>query len=277
MAKGTVPTPWEKEWAQLSRRRRAYRVRNARRPPSRLNRFLSDKVPDKLQDTLDGAFVKAFGLIFEKGSPILEKTFNRQSALQQHQINQFAADVKGDRRSLRAFSRRAEAAGAVNLALSGVEGMALGVLGIGLPDIPLFAGMLLRSLYETSAHYGYPHDTPEERYYQLKLIEGALSYGPELEACTAALDQFAVRPALPQGYDQGAQIARTARALSQELLCLKFLQGIPLVGLVGGAYDAIYLGRVQRYAQLNYQYRLLLDRRRRESQTAGASRPGGRR
>lgn len=56
-------------------------------------------------------------------------------------------------------------------------GIGLGVLGIGLPDIPLFTGMVLKSIYETAISYGFPYDTEEEQCYILKLISTALSRG----------------------------------------------------------------------------------------------------
>lgn len=39
-----------------------------------LNQKLAEKVPEKLQSTLDAAFAKAFTLVFENGTGIIEKT-----------------------------------------------------------------------------------------------------------------------------------------------------------------------------------------------------------
>ena len=41
---------------------------------------------------------------------------------------------------------------------------------------------------------------------------------------------------------------------------MKFLQGIPVVGAVGGAYDAVYLKRVAEYAELKYRRRFYQDK-----------------
>ena len=38
---------------------------------------------------------------------------------------------------------------------------------------------------------------------------------------------------------------------------MKFLQGIPVVGALGGAYDAVYMRRVSKYAELKYRKRFL--------------------
>lgn len=107
-------TPWEKEFARLERRRRAYQARHARPPESRLDRALEDKVPPKLREALNSAFVKAFDLVFQRGTGLLERTFDAEAARQQFEIDQFAAQLKGDRSSLRVFSRRAGRTGALN-------------------------------------------------------------------------------------------------------------------------------------------------------------------
>ena len=51
------------------------------------------------------------------------------------------------------------------------------------------------------------------------------------------------------------QIDQTAGCLSKELLYMKFLQGIPVIGAVGGAYDAVYTKRVVKYAEMKYRRR----------------------
>ena len=36
---------------------------------------------------------------------------------------------------------------------------------------------------------------------------------------------------------------------------MKFLQGLPIVGALGGAYDAVYMKRINDYARLKYRRR----------------------
>ena len=45
---------------------------------TKLNKFLAEKVPSGLQATLDGAFAKAFWLIFQKGMGAIEKTYSKE-------------------------------------------------------------------------------------------------------------------------------------------------------------------------------------------------------
>lgn len=263
MANRKKPTAWEKEWAALQKREQNYLSQQAEYKPPKLNQLLEGKVPPKLQDTLNRAFVKAFALMFEKGTSVLERTIPISEISKQYQENQFSADLRRDRRSLRAFSRRSGKAAAVNLTLSGVEGVVLGALGVGIPDIPVFTGVMLRSLYEMAGHFGFSYRSAQEQYFQLLLIQGAFSYGDELLACDQALNRFIDSPSLPDGFDLTAQITKTAQTLSQQLLYMKFLQGIPIVGVAGGTYDAVCLHRIQRFATLKYQRRLLLQQKAR--------------
>ena len=126
-------TPWEKEFARLERRRRAYQARHARPPESRLDRALEDKVPPKLRGALNSAFVRAFDLVFQRGTGLLERTFDAEAARQQFEIDQFAAQLKGDRSSLRVFSRRAGRTGALNLAFPGPRALSWGCWGSACP------------------------------------------------------------------------------------------------------------------------------------------------
>ena len=258
MGRAQKKTPWEKEWELLVKKEQKYLEQRDRKKESALNRFLEEKIPETLQGRLDAAFSKAFGLIFDKGLGIIEKTYRKEELKKAYQVDIYAASVREDRRSLRRFSRKAGTSGQKNLLLSGVEGIGLGVLGIGLPDIPLFTGMVLKSIYELALHYGFSYETEEDRYFILLLIRGALSYGKQLSEIQEETDRFLSLETLPDGYDREREIRKTAQALSGELLYMKFLQGIPLVGAAGGIYDAVYLKRILAYGRLKYLKRFLL-------------------
>lgn len=79
-----------------------------REKESILNQKLEEKIPPKLQKTLDTAFAKAFALIFEKGTGVIEKTYQRTKLEQDYQVRQYMADVKQNSKSLRSFSKRQE-------------------------------------------------------------------------------------------------------------------------------------------------------------------------
>ena len=45
--------------------------------------------------------------------------------------------------------------------------------------------------------------------------------------------------------------------VSLRLLYMKFLQGIPIVGVAGGLADSVYLKKITDYADLKYRRRFL--------------------
>ena len=144
-------TPLQKEWEKLEVQEQRFLQKRSEKRESILNQKLEEKIPPKLQKTLDTAFAKAFALIFEKGTGVIEKTYQRTKLEQDYQVRQYMADVKQNSKSLRSFSKKARDTGTKNLLLSGVSGIGMGVLGIGLPDIPVFTGMILKNIYETGS------------------------------------------------------------------------------------------------------------------------------
>lgn len=184
-------SPWKKEWNRLVKQENAYLKQGTAKKDSALNRLLAEKVPPKLQETLNAAFAKVFRLVFDKGTDLIEKTYKREDAERQFKIRNYAVGLKEDRKGLRQFSRQANRTGQKNLLLSGIEGVGLG---------------------------------------------------------NQRINDFIEHGRLPAAYRQESRIEETAAILSNELLYMKFLQGIPLLGAVGGMYDAIYLQKVQNYA-----------------------------
>lgn len=179
-----------------------------------------------------------------------------------YQVRRFAADLREDRRSLRAFSKAADRAGQGSVVQAGVQGVGLGLLGIGLPDIPLFTLTLLKTIRETAVSFGFAGTETDEQVWILRLIEASLSSGTELEERNRMLNQFIQEGAWAGFTGTGAADAgKRAHMLSQSMLYWKFVQGIPLVGAVGGAWDAVCLRRVQRYAAIKYSRRFLIDRK----------------
>lgn len=223
--------PWQDEWKDMRAAERRYIRKYRRNITAAPNAYISEKMPDGLDETLEKAFVKAFNIVFKNGAGLIDRMVARDGI-----------DMKYR--------------GSVNLIFSGIEGVGLGIFGIGLPDIPIFTVMLLKSVYEISAHHGYPYDTEKEKFFVLRLIWAALSYGDVLRERDAEIDDI-IRNGICG--EESEYIETTASALSKELLYMKFVQGIPLVGAVGGAYDAVCMNRVQRYASSKYRRRYLYE------------------
>ena len=250
------------EWEKLQKQEQLLLKKRAEKTESKLNRMLEKKIPDHLQVTLDKAFSKAFSLVFEKGTGVIEKTYRKEELRKEYQIDEYASRVRGSKKALKVFSKKAAGAGAVNLFLSGASGIGLGILGIGLPDIALFTGLMLKGLYEIALRYGFDYEEEEEKKFILLLIQGALSFGDDLKNINEELNfymdygAFAKERTLEQG------IQSAAGELSKELLYMKFLQGIPIIGAAGGAYDAIYMQQIVTFAELKYRRRFYLKQKR---------------
>ena len=214
-------------------------------------------MPEKLQGTLDTAFAKAFHLIFEKGTAVIEKTYRKDEIEKQYKINEFANEIRQNKKTIRTFSKKAKGSGAKNLVMSGAAGIGMGILGVGLPDIPVFTAMILKSIYEIAMHYGYSYETEEEQYFILLLIQGAVSHGRQMLEINQTINYYIDSHKWREKETREQMIQKTAGYLSKELLYMKFLQGIPVVGAVGGAYDVVYLKQITEYANLKYERRFL--------------------
>ena len=53
------------------------------------------------------------------------------------------------------------------------------------------------------------------------------------------------------------QMERASRVLAKELLYLKFVQGVPVVGILGGVSDVVYQKKIADYAAIKYKKRFL--------------------
>lgn len=254
----------EKEWTKVEKEEFAFLDKNIHKEDSKLNQFLEDKVPAGLQSTLDTAFEKAFYLVFEKGTDLIEKTYKKDEIEKDYQINAYSAKIKENRKNLKAFSKKATGAGRSNLLISGASGIGMGVLGIGIPDIVVFTSLMLRSVYEISLNYGFDYKDAEEKKFILLLIQGAVSHDTNLLKINEQINFYIEKGEFSKTIDLDDCVQETARCLSKELLYMKFLQGIPVVGVVGGAYDVIYMKQINKFAELKYRRRFFEGKKRQE-------------
>lgn len=253
--------PWERAFREVWRKEQWFLRRYAEKRESALERKTGELVPDKLMETVHGAFEKAFTLVFESGGGVIRAASRQKTRRAAYQTRAAAADAEESRENLNAFSRAAGRVGLGNTALSGAAGVGLGLFGVTLPDIPLFTAILLKSLYETAESFGFPCDTEEEQVYLLRLIEAALSYGEALRERSRELDGYAQTGRWLTERSREEQLHAAARQLSEAMLSGKALQNVPVAGAVGGAGDAVCLRRVQRFAAIKYQKRFLIRRR----------------
>lgn len=254
-------TPLQKEWDKLEKQEAALMAKKSEKQQSRLNSLLAEKVPPSLQRTLDSAFNKAFHTVFTKGTGIIEKTYNKEKAQETAFINNtLAAKAKPSRKALKRVKADAGKSANINLAVSTAAGVGLGALGIGIPDIVLFVGLVLKNMYQIATSYGIDYNTDKERKFILLVIQGALTYGPQQQKTDAQIDFFIEHGYFGQEFSTEQCITDCSACLSTELLYMKFLQGIPIVGAIGGAYDFVYMKQINEYAKIKYHKRFLSEK-----------------
>lgn len=262
---------WENEWRLQKLKEESFMVGHIMDKTPGWVKFVEKKVPATLQKTLETAFAKAFVAVFEKGSGLIEKTYRKQRherLFREHERDIHKEGFNG--KSLRRFERQAKRTAAKNLTITTVEGIGFGIVGLGIPDIPIFVSVMLKSIYEIALSYGFSYSTDKEKLFILKLIDAALKSGETLrkkdkdmnklirryfeeeETAKAETDPFVVELQIKR------QIDSSAEALSHELLYGKFLQGSTFIGVIGGTADFTCLKRITDYATLKYKRRFLL-------------------
>ncbi len=219
---------------------------------------MEEKIPEKVYVGLESAFCKGFSIVFQKGRAVIEKSYNKNEMKENHTVYDFAFRVKGGRHEIREMQRNAERKNLLNTAITTAEGVGLGALGIGMPDIVLFIGMLLKGIYETALNYGYDYESRYEQLVILKMMAASLGTGKTFTKQNEEID--ALMGAIGTDISDAefkAQIKTTASVFAMDMLLLKFIQGLPVVGVVGGAANPVYYRKILRYVQLKYQKRFL--------------------
>lgn len=92
------------------------------------------------------------------------------------------------------------------------------------------------------------------------MMEASLAKGERFIQLNAAVDQMIYQGSqpIPDLEDMDTQVRRTSDAFAIDMLLLKFIQGMPIVGILGGAGNPIYYNKVIQYVRIKYQKRYLL-------------------
>lgn len=223
--------------------------------------FVRKKVPKKLMDTLEAAFEKGFGYIFDKGTGLIERSGNLDAAKENAAYHYTLLRQGISKESLRNFDVSASNKTWTNKGISSIEGAALGVFGIGLPDIPVFLGMIFKSIYEIAASYGFDYKSQAERAFILSIIRIAASEGSERILASRECDR--IGELIDGGCESDVicnseEITSTSTKLASSMLVAKFIQGFTLVGTVGGVFNYLWIHRISTIARIKYKKRFLL-------------------
>ena len=264
---------WENEWRLQELKEESFVVKHVMDKTPKWVSLVEKKVPDTLQHTLEAAFTKAFVAVFEKGVGIIEKTYRKDKQILKFKFNAQEMDKENfNRKNVKRFERQAKRTVGKNLVISTVEGSGFGIVGLGIPDIPIFVSILLKSIYEIAISYGFSYTTEKEKLFILKMIDAALQTGDDLRKKNMDVNKLIDRYYNEERSQEQEketdefvtelqiirQIDTSAQALSHELLYGKFVQGMTFVGVVGGTADFTCLKRITDYAALKYKRRFLL-------------------
>jgi len=232
--------------------------------PAPWKKELESRIPEKVYAGLESAFCKGFGVVFDQGRVIIEKGYSKEDLQADHAIRDFAVLLKGGRKELKQMHKSAKQSDLVNMAVTTVEGIGLGALGVGMPDIVLFLGNLLKGVYETALNYGFEYESRQEQMLILKMMQTALSNGESWVQRNAEVDEMLELETIDIKDDVfKQQVKDAASAFAIDMLLLKFIQGLPVVGIIGGAANPIYYSKIMKYVQLKYRKRYLLKQKHR--------------
>lgn len=248
-----------KELLAVARKEQRLRQAAIHAKPTAWKSMMEDKIPEKVYTGLESAFCKGFSLVFKQGRGIIEKGYSKEELQAVHAVRDAAVQNRGGRKELRKMSWSAQQSDLVNLAVTTVEGVALGALGVGMPDIVLFLGTLLKGVYETALNYGFEYESRREQMLILKMLETSLSSGADWVRGNREVDEMIELETVDITEEIfEAQIRQTASTFAMDMLLLKFIQGLPVVGILGGAANPVYYNKIMKYVQLKYKKRYLL-------------------
>lgn len=227
--------------------------------PANWKKALEEKIPDKVYMGLETAFCTGFTLVFHHGRKLIELTYRKENLKQEHVLRDQAVQLDASHRDFKQMQNNVRKTAAINMAVTTAEGMALGALGVGMPDVVLFLSTLLKGVYETALHYGFEYETPGEQYLILRMLSASLKTGRTWLWEDGKVDDLLKQDAIAVDSEVLAeQIRKTASAFAVDMLVLKFIQGMPVVGILGGAANPLYYRKVMEYVQRKYRKRYLI-------------------
>lgn len=248
----------EKELRAVEKQEKKLQKAAQKTKPSPLKTTLENKIPQKVYFGLESTFFKGFSMVFSQGRGIIEKTYKKEEIQNNHAIRDYAVQLKGGRKELKQIHKSAKRSDSLNVVVTTAEGIALGALGIGMPDIVLFLSTLLRGIYETALNYGYDYEVRTEQYLILKMMAAALTYGDNWAPANEEVDALMQMQELAVTEEElNTQLRETASVFAMDMLLIKFIQGLPVVGILGGVANPVYYNRVVKYVQLKYRKRYL--------------------
>ena len=95
----------------------------------------------------------------------------------------------------------------------------------------------------------------------LKMMSAAIQKREKWLEADMEVDDFLKAKDIPDSFELEDQIGRTADDFALDMLVLKFIQGLPVVGVLGGLSNPVYYTKIMEYVQLKYHKRYLLEKK----------------
>ncbi len=220
---------------------------------------IENKIPEKVKQAIEKAFYKGFLVLFEKGTAVIEKTYDKEKILWQHQFYENRFEQKRKNKQFQKMIKSANQCNRINMTITTIEGAVLGILGIGLPDIPLFLAIILKGIYQTALQYGFDYKDKREQIYILRLIRAAMAEQKQKEAFNTLVEETAecIKKGIAVPYDFEQEVKQTSQVFSNAMLVAKMIQGVPIIGVAGSGYNAIVYHTILKYCNIKYKKRYL--------------------
>ncbi|WP_315067128.1 EcsC family protein [uncultured Clostridium sp.] len=220
---------------------------------------LEEKIPQKMTDTFQKAFEKGFYYVFGNGTMIIEKSYNSERLKDEADTNEYILSKKINNKNLSRIDNKVKKGILINKGITTVEGTVLGVFGIGLPDIPVFIGMLLKTVYEICLSYGFDYNSKEEKAFVLNIISASADKTEKRIAYFNEADRigYSIDNKLDANVDINELIKDASRNLSENIILAKVIQGVPLIGAYGGISNYKLIRDISEAASIKYKKRLL--------------------
>ena len=214
------------------------------------------KIPVAATKAVEDYFEKCFEYIFEHGTSVIVKSFNRNSLGVKHINANKNLTKEFNKKNLDQLNRLSATCSNFNICFSSANGAVMGALGMGLPDIPLVVALILKNIYEIAVSYGFPYNNPKEKLYILYIISCSVCPADQRPELFAKTDKIAKIDEITD-QDLTTAISLCSSLLSQAILMPKVIQGLPIVGVVGGVTNFKLLSDISEVATVKYKKRYL--------------------
>lgn len=220
---------------------------------------IEEKIPEKMIDTFQKAFEKGFYYVFEKGTFIIEKSYNSEKLKNEADINEYILSKRVNNKNLNRIDKAVKKGVIINKSITTAEGTVLGAFGIGLPDIPVFLSIILRTVYEICLNYGFTYDSDEEKAFILNIICASINKTSEKIIYSNEIDRigYSIDKGINSNIDLNNMIKITSMNLSENILFSKVIQGIPIVGVYGAISNFRIISDLSEVASIKYKKRFL--------------------